>query len=101
MEFKAPYLQAMREQAPRLFNELRKTGALNQHLSRKSAEAHRLFKDLTAGVPKLPSGLPEQPHRSRAEQLVLETLIEFPPETVQQKSDPLSALSARRQQTAA
>ena len=81
MEFKAPYLQAMRERAPRMFNHLRRSGALDAHVQKKTAEAHLMFEELTASAPKLPSGLPEQPYRSEAERQVLETLIEFPPES--------------------
>ena len=33
MEFKYPYLLAMREQAPKMFNELRRTGALDDRFS--------------------------------------------------------------------
>lgn len=74
MEFKSPYLHAMREQTPRLFNELRRTGARDAHLQAKSAEAHRLFDDLTSDLPK---PLTDQQHSETA-RLVLETLIEFP-----------------------
>jgi hypothetical protein len=90
MEFKGPYLQAMREQAPQMFNRLRRTGALDKHVQEKAAEARRLFEDLTADAPKLPSGLPELPHRRAAEEQVFATLIEFQPET--EPSDPLAKL---------
>lgn len=80
MEFKGPYLQAMRDQAPKMFNRLRRTGALNAHLKQKSQEAQRLFSDLTKDVPKLPSGYPQDPEAREAEQLVFATLIEFPSE---------------------
>ena len=93
MEFKGPYLQALRDQAPKLFNRLRRTGALNAHLEQKSKDAHRLFDDLTADAPKLPNGLPEQPHRREAEHQVLATLIEFPSEAPE-PSDPLAKLPA-------
>jgi len=33
VEFKYPYLLAMREQAPKMFNELRRTGAMNYRFS--------------------------------------------------------------------
>ena len=94
MEFKSPYLQAMREQAPRMFNRLRRTGALDKHVQDKTAEAHRLFRELTANAPKLPNGLVEQPHRREAEQAVLTTLIEFPLDDSSEPSDPLSPLTA-------
>ena len=88
MEFKLPYLLAMREQAPKMFNRLRRTGAMDAHLQAKSEEAHQMFDYLTENAPKLKSGLPELPYRSRAERGVLETLIEFPSESPE-ASDPL------------
>lgn len=81
MEFKGPYLYAMRERAPKMFNRLRRTGALNKHLQDKSREAHQMFRMLTEGAPTLPNGYPRDPEAREAEQQVLETLIEFPSET--------------------
>ena len=91
MEFQGPYLQAMRDQAPKMFNRLRRTGALNSHVKQKLEEASRLFDDLTADAPKLPNGLPENPHRREAEEQVFATLIEFPSEQPE-PSDPLGKL---------
>ncbi len=90
MEFKLPYLLAMREQAPKMFNQLRRTGALDAHVAQKSKEAHELFDYLTADAPKLDNGLPENPYRNRAEREVFETLIEFPSEKPE-PNDPLIA----------
>ena len=59
MEFKGPYLLAMREQAPKMFNRLRRTGAMDSHLQEKSEEAHRLFDYLTENSPKEKNGLPD------------------------------------------
>ncbi|MEE8309080.1 MAG: hypothetical protein V3R34_01655 [Hyphomicrobium sp.] len=89
MDFKAPYLMAMREQAPKMFNQLRRTGAMDAHVQAKSVEAHKLFDYLTKDAPKLESGIPENPYRSRAESQVFEQLIEFPSEKPE-PSDPLS-----------
>ena len=80
MLFKTPYLEAMREQAPRMYNRLIRTGKMDAHLDEKSGEAHRMLEELTKDAPKLPNGLPENPYLIQAEQLVLETLIEFPPD---------------------
>jgi hypothetical protein len=77
MEFKVPYLTAMREQAPRMFNQLQKSGRLEAHLNQKAAEAKRMFDDLTRSAPK---PLSDQMH-SETSRLVMETLIEFQPET--------------------
>lgn len=87
MEFKAPYLRAMRDRAPRLFNQLRRSGLLEKHLRDKSAEAHRMFDELTANLPK---PLTDQQYRE-AERQVLETLIVFPSEAPE-PSDPLAKL---------
>ncbi len=88
MEFKLPYLLAMREQAPKMFNRLRKTGALDAHVQKKSEEAHALLDYLTKDAPKLPGGLPEQPYLRQAQNQVLEQLIEFQSEKPE-PSDPL------------
>jgi hypothetical protein len=92
MEFKGPYLQAMRQQAPQMFNRLRRTGALDKHVQDKTAEAHRMFNDLTANAPKLPSGQPKEPWAREAEEQVLAALIEFPPDGPEPK-DPLQPLN--------
>ncbi len=79
MDFKAPYLLAMREQAPAMFNELIRSGKMEEHLAEKSKEAHMMFADLTNGMAQLPSGYPrDEQAASAAERTVLETLIEFP-----------------------
>ena len=87
MEFKAPYLQARREKAPKMFNHLRRSGGLDAHLQKKSAEAHQLFEELTAAQPK---PLTDQAYNEAARQ-VIETLAEFPIEIEPSKADPLGA----------
>lgn len=80
LNFRTAYLQAMRDQAPAMFQELRKTGALEAHLDRKEAEAKAMYRDLTAGLPTLPSGaLRDLKAESEATEQVMGTLIEFPP----------------------
>ncbi len=96
MNFKYPYLLAMREQAPKMFNQLRRTGALDAYVAAKSKEAHELIDYLTKDAPKIKSGLPEQPYLGRAERAALETLIEFPSEGTRaerpaRRSEPLIA----------
>ena len=91
MDFKIPYQIAMREQAPKLFNHLRRSGGLEAHVHQKSVEAHQMLDELTANAPKLPNGLPKEPYLSRAESLVFETLIEFPSENPESETgDPLA-----------
>ncbi len=81
MEFSLPYQLAMREQAPKMFNRLRRTGALSAHLKAKSAEAHLMYDELAKGKPRLPSGLVEgASNRQQIEELVFAALIEFPPD---------------------
>ena len=81
MDFKTPYLLAMQDQAPKMFNELRKTGALSGFVAAKSAEAHKMLDEATADLPKTPSGAVASPQLAReAEEKVLSTLIEFPSE---------------------
>ncbi len=89
MEFKLPYLIAMREQAPKMFNRLRRTGALSAHLKAKSAEAHRMYEELAKGKPKLPNGLVRSASDlQQIEELVFAALIEFPPDEMKPGSGP-------------
>ena len=89
MDFSDPYLLAMRDQAPQMFNRLRQTGALSAHLKAKSAEAHRLYDDLAKGKPKLPSGLVQSvSDRQAIERQVLETFLDFPPDVSSQANAP-------------
>lgn len=94
MEFKGPYLEAMRTQAPRLFNQLRRSGALDAHLQKKTAEAYRMLDEMLADEPKYPDGMPKNPARLReAEEQVRATLIEFPTESRADPNDPLAPLN--------
>ena len=58
MEFKGTYLLAMREQAPKMFMELRRSGKLDQHLQEKSTEAHQMLRELLAQKPRTARGDP-------------------------------------------
>src|SRR4051812_21954939 len=82
MEFKSQYLQAMRDNAPKLLAELHRHGRLEQHLQQKSAEAHAMLRDLLKKHPD-----PSLAQQRQAEEIVRQTLIEFPPE----KPDPENA----------
>ncbi len=89
MDFSLPYQLAMREQAPAMFNRLRRTGALRAHLKAKSAEAHRLYDELAKGKPKLPSGLVRSvSDRQTIERQVLATFLDFPPDVSSQANLP-------------
>lgn len=78
MEFKTPYLLAMREQAPQMFMELVRSGKMDAHLQAKSVEAHRMLQGLLASAPKNPDGRPQMEAARAAEEVVMATLIEFP-----------------------
>ena len=84
MEFKLPYLLAMREQAPKMFNQLRRTGALDAHVAEKGAEARRMYDEMAKDKPKLPNGLVEGASaRREIEEQVFAALIEFPPDNAE------------------
>ena len=78
MEFKSPYVHAMRDQAPKMLNQLVRSGQIDSHLQEMSTKAHRMLKELTAGAPKDSGGVTEQPYRREAEEQVRATLIDFP-----------------------
>ncbi len=79
MDFKGPYLFAMRQRAPKIFLELCRSGQLDQHLQDKSNEAHALLEQLLANEPKGVDSLPKDPQALRlAEERVLGELLDFP-----------------------
>ena len=89
MEFSLTYQLAMREQAPKMFNRLRRTGALSAHLKAKSAEARQMYDQLAKDKPKLPNGLVKSPSDlQQIEEQVFAALIEFPPEEMKPGSGP-------------
>lgn len=78
MEFKLPYVLAMREHAPQMFKDLCRSGKLEEHLKEKSQEAHALFVQLTVGAEKLPSGaIRDSSLEAPAKRQVFDMLIEF------------------------
>jgi hypothetical protein len=91
MEFRLPYMEAMRAQAPTMFKELSRSNQLEQFVALKAREASNLFKELTKDAPKLPSGYPEQPFAREAEEAVLSQLIQFP-STESEQRDQVRAL---------
>lgn len=80
MEFKGPYLRAMREQAPKMFVRLSKTRTLDALAQQKSEEAHQLLDDMLAEGEKDADGRPTMQARREAEELVRAQLINFPEE---------------------
>lgn len=84
MEFKSAYLNAMREQAPQMFNELRRSGRLDEYVQQKTVEAYGMLSDLLAKEPKDSAGQPRNLAALKAaENQVLSSMLEFP-----QKPDP-------------
>lgn len=88
MEFKIPYVMAMREQAPKMFMEMRRAGTLEQHLQDKSNQAHALLAEMLANAPKGPHGQPTMQAEREAEEIVRATLIEFPPPEKTDRPEP-------------
>jgi hypothetical protein len=77
MEFKGPYLRAMREQAPKMFVRLSKAGTLDAFAQQKSEEAHQLLENILADAEKEADGRPTMQARQEAEEIVRAQLIAF------------------------
>ena len=79
MEFKEPFLLAMRERDPKLFQALSRSGRLDQFLQQKSLEAHQLLKEIMEQEPK------DDPQAERlAQERVFAIMLDFPvPESEQ------------------
>jgi hypothetical protein len=88
VEFETPYLMAMRQQTPRMFMELRRSGKLDQHLQEKSVEAHSLLRELLANKPRDSHGWPAPADEREAEEIVRAQLLEFPPEGKPERPEP-------------
>ncbi|GAB2178322.1 hypothetical protein [Dongia sp. agr-C8] len=78
MEFKLPYLLAMRAQAPKMFNQLRQSGEMEQHLAAKAQEATALYETLAAGFTRDSHGLLPMNEATMIEEQVRAMLIDFP-----------------------
>ena len=79
MNFVGPYLLAMRDRAPKMFQELRRHGRLQQHLHQKDHETRQLLNQLLKGNEN-----PSLQERRTAEEIVRAMLIEFPEEYLKQ-----------------
>lgn len=79
MEFRAQYLQAMRDRAPAMFRELSAAGELLSFAEAKTKEAHRLYRQLLAqNPPEGKDGKPSLRQEREAEEQVKAQLFEFP-----------------------
>jgi hypothetical protein len=92
MDFRARYLQAMREQAPMLFKRLSKNRELESHAAAVSEEAERMFRDLTKDAPKDKSGQPTLQARREVEEQVRAALLSFPEEETSLEQDERDSL---------
>jgi len=100
MEFRLSYMQAMRQQAPKMFNRLNREGKLQAFVDEKAKEASRLFEELTKDAPKEKGGYPKEPQASEAIEAVMSQMLEFPNhEETTRQSDERSAM-LNEQQTA-
>ena len=100
MEFRLPYMQAMRQQAPKMFNRLSREGKLQAFVDEKAKQASDLFQELTKDAPKEKGGSPKEPFASEAIEAVMQTLIDFPThEETTRQSDERSAMLNEPQTT--
>jgi hypothetical protein len=96
VDFKVPYALAMSERDPKGFNELSRSGKLEQHLQEVSLRAHQMLKDLLADKPRDRHGLVSQADEAAAEEVVMATLIEFPTPEKDQNPEPPDDLTQKR-----
>ena len=88
VEFKLIYVMAMRNQAPRMFRSLVKSGKIDQFLQAKSEEAHELLRQVLGQRPKDAHGEVGEADRRECEEVVRATLVEFPTEGKDQTPEP-------------
>jgi hypothetical protein len=74
----------MRDQAPRMFQELRRHGRLEQHLKQKNQEAYELLRQILKGNEN-----PTLAEKREAEEVVRSILIDFPPEYLKEPREHL------------
>ena len=78
-------MQAMRQQAPQMFNALARSGQLEAHVEKKSEEAHQMLRNPLAPESKGVDGLPGDPQAQRlAEKRMLGEMPGFPQPESQQ-----------------
>jgi hypothetical protein len=92
MDIKAQYLEAMRQQAPKMFRRLTRSGELMTDTDRVSREAERMFRILTKDQPQ-PLSLQA---RREAEEQVRAEILSFPSEDTTMQQDEMNALRGDR-----
>lgn len=95
MEIKLPYALAMREADPKGFNQLVRSGKMDDHLHQISLEAHQMLDNLLADKPRDSHGQVSQADVAVAEEIVRATLIEFPTPEKDQNPEPPDDLPSR------
>jgi hypothetical protein len=89
MEFKGRYLNALRDNDPKLFMALRRSGQLDAHVQAKGLEANELLQQMLAQEPKGPNGLPLDPQAYRlAQERAMAQMLEFPTPESEQTPEP-------------
>jgi hypothetical protein len=96
MDFRAQYLQAMRDQAPALFKRLSRSGQLMEQASLKERQADKLFRELTDGLPRDKSGQLSLQASREAEEQVKAAMFEFPDNQTSPEQDEQDALRGDR-----
>lgn len=95
MEFKLPYVLAMREQDPKGFQQLVRSGMMERHLQEKALEARQMLDQLLADKPRDQQGNPNPADVVAAEEVVRGTLIDFPTPESDQNPEPPDDLPKR------
>ena len=89
MQFKGIYLNAMREKAPAMFNELCRSGQIDAHATEKEREFGRLVNEALKNEPKGESGQVLNRNAQRSvEEVVKAQLLEFPRENLPESPTP-------------
>ena len=88
MNFMGPYILAMREQAPKMFMELRRSGKLEQFARERALEGNALAEQMLARRPKDAHGQPSMADEREVEEIVLAQMLEFEPEGKAENPEP-------------
>ncbi len=89
MDFQTRYLNEMREKAPAMFNELRRSGKIAAHARETEREFGRLVNEVLKNEPKGPSGQVADINLKRmVEEVVAAQLLEFPREGLERRTAP-------------
>jgi hypothetical protein len=96
MDFRAQYLQAMRDQDPERFKRLSQNGQLLEQANLKARQAEKMFRDLTDGLPRDETGQLSLQASREAEEQVKAAMFEFQDSQTSPKQDEQDALRGDR-----